>query len=41
MEYYESLPYEERMALQDEFGQENIANREVKFYKWIEEKFNL
>ncbi len=35
IEWYENLPQEERMRLQQEFGNDGIPNRESKFYKWL------
>jgi len=32
---YENLSDDERMSLQNEFGNHGIANRERKFYSWL------
>jgi len=38
-EYYESIEsYDERRALQDEFGHDGEADRERKFYKWLRKR---
>lgn len=33
--WYESLPDEGRFKLLSEFGNDDIPDREMKFYKWI------
>lgn len=33
--WYDGLPDDVRMKLQLEFGNDNIPNRETKFYNWL------
>ena len=35
IEWYESLPGDMRMKLQEDFGTKDILDRETKFYRWI------
>jgi len=35
MEKYSSLTQDKRMKLQYRFGNDNVANRETKFYDWL------
>jgi hypothetical protein len=38
IKWYEGLEDDKRMKLQKDFGNNGIADRETKFYKWLVEK---
>ena len=43
-EWYENQEGDKRRALQDEFGNKGVADREVKFYSWLvqnKERLNI
>lgn len=35
MEWYETVPQDDRANLQKEFGNHGVTDRETKFYRWL------
>ena len=38
MAWFDKQPQEKRDSLNKEFGNEGVADREMKFYKWLRNK---